>query len=37
MMDRIAFRVPRLAQMSVDERTLRYIAVLFNRLINLHY
>lgn len=37
MVDRVAFRVPRLAQMSVDERTLRDIAVLLNRLIQLHY
>ena len=37
MMDRVAFGVPRLAQMSVDERALRDIAVLLNRLIQLHY
>ena len=36
-MDRVAFGVPRLAQMSVDERALRDIAVLLNRLIQLHY
>ena len=37
MVDRIAFGVPRLAQMSVNERALRDIAVLLNRLIQLHY
>ena len=37
MVDRVAFGVPRLAQMSVDERTLRDIAILLNRLIQLHY
>ena len=38
MMDRVAFGVARLAHMSVNERSLRYIAIfLLNRLIQLHY